>query len=97
MIKYARFRFYDPNFMKDLDYVSKWFLPAKNGVIDLRDGTLHPHHPRYLFSNTIAVEYPGCRLEHPTLLVDSIMADAWMLDEHPERAEVVAYLQRVLG
>lgn len=97
VIKYARHRFYDPTFMKDLDYVSKWFLPAKNGVIDLRDGTLHPHHPRYLFSNTIAVEYPGAGLAHPTPLVEKIMAEAWMLDEHPERAEVVVYLQRVLG
>lgn len=97
VIKYARHRFYDPNFARDLDYVSKWFLPAKNGVIDLRDGSLHPHHPRYLFSTTIAVEYPAAGLQHPTPLVESILADAWMVDVCPDRAEIVSYLQRVLG
>jgi hypothetical protein len=97
VIKYARHRFYDPNSARDLDYVSKWALPVKNGVIDLKDGTLKCHNPRYLFSSTLGSDYPRDGLLHTTPLVDKILRDAWMVDVYPERAEIVSYLQRVVG
>ena len=65
-------------------------LCCDNGVIDLRTGELHAHHPRFLCHTALTVQWRG--LDFDTSQVDDFFADIFNGD-----VEVIAYMQRLLG
>lgn len=97
VIKFARPFFLDNDFFGTLNVSSKFCLPLPNGVIDLNTGVLHPHHPRFRFSFLLKVPWPAEGLELPLDVVLPHMRDMLMVDEHPDRADVVVFWQRVFG
>ena len=69
----------------------QWLLNVGNGVLDLRDGTVHPHDPSYMFTSCIPTPYvtnadPSEWIDFVSVTVDD-SGDFQMID----------YLQRVTG
>jgi P4 family phage/plasmid primase-like protien len=77
-----------PVLIDDLD-TDPWFLNVENGTIDLRTGTLRPHDPADHITKIAPVQFdPGADCPKFLAFLDRITG---------ENAELVAYLQRLLG
>ncbi len=72
-----------------------WLLGTKHGVIDLRTGTLRPGQPDDSIRTLIPTRWKG--LDEPAPRFEQFLREIFADREEGERAELIAFLQRVLG
>jgi putative DNA primase/helicase len=88
IMKTAEVHFLSPNFHNQLDCFP-YLLGVRNGVVDLRNGTLRSRLPQDMIYHVCDVEYdPGA----PTDLIESVVKSL-MADD----LEMVDYIQKLLG
>jgi putative DNA primase/helicase len=72
-----------------------WLLGTKEGVLDLRSGTLHPGQPRDHLRTVIPTTWHG--LDEPAPRFEQFLREIFADRPEAERADLVAFLQRALG
>ena len=72
-----------------------WLLGTKEGVLDLRSGTLHPGQPRDHLRTVIPTIWHG--LDEPAPRFEQFLREIFADRPEAERADLVAFLQRALG
>jgi len=72
-----------------------WLLGTKQGVIDLRTGTLRPGRPDDYIRTIIPTEWKG--LDEPAPRFEQFLSEIFADREETERDELIAFLQRALG
>lgn len=75
--------------------IHPWLLGTKQGVIDLRTGTLRPGRPNDHIRAIVPTEWKG--LDEPAPRFQQFLREIFGEREEAEREELIAFLQRALG